>query len=212
VRKLAGQVQGRYERIDVLINNAGVSKVNRVVTADGMETTFVTNHLGPFLLTSMLMERLRSSAPARVVTVASSVHRRVRTINWDNLQGEQSFNGLQAYNVSKLLNVVFSRELGRRLSGSGITANCLSPGFVNTGLGREATGGFALFLRLSRPLQKSPETGAKPVLHLATSPDVAGVTGAYFQGFKQAEPGSLARDEHVAARAWEISERLCGLA
>jgi retinol dehydrogenase 12 len=212
VRKLAEQTQGRYGKIDLLINNVGVSKVTRVVTVDGLETTFATNHLGPFLLTNMLLDRLRGSAPARIVTVSSSVHKQVRKIPWDDLQGERSFNGLRTYNLSKLLNILFTRELARRLPGTGVTANCLSPGLVNTGLGREATGGFAMFLKLSRPLQKSAEAGAKPVVYLATSPDVADVTGAYFQGTKQATPSALASDPQAAARLWEISERLCGLA
>jgi len=212
VRKLAEQIQGRYERLDVLVNNAGVSKQAREVTADGLEMTFATNHLGPFLLTNLLLDQLRGSAPARIVTVSSSVHKQVKEIPWDDLQGAQSFNGLKAYNLSKLMNILFTRELGRRLADQGVTANSLSPGFVHTGLGREVTGGFAVFLKLSRPLQKSPEAGAATSVYLATSPDVAEVTGGYFQKSASAKTSALAQDDEAAARLWQLSAKLSGLA
>jgi NAD(P)-dependent dehydrogenase (short-subunit alcohol dehydrogenase family) len=212
VRKLADQVHGRYDKIDILINNAGVSKQTRQVTADGLETTFATNHLGPFLLTNLLLDPLRGSAPSRVVTVSSAVHKQVRSIPWDDLQGERSFNGLVAYNLSKLLNILFTAELARRLSGSGVTANCVNPGFVHSSLGRELTGGFAFFLKLSRPMQKSPEAGARTSIYLAQSPDVATVSGGYFQKCRQVKPGALAQDPQAAAQLWDVSERLSGLA
>jgi retinol dehydrogenase-12 len=140
VRQLAAQVVARFGRLDVLVNNAGVISLRRQLTADGLEITFATNHLGPFLLTSMLRGLLERSAPARVVTVSSAAHRQVRAIPWDDLARGDRAGNAQAYAVSKLLNVLFTAELARRLAGTGVTANCLHPGFVRTALGRDVTG------------------------------------------------------------------------
>lgn len=140
VRRAAGQVLARQDRLNVLVNNAGVISMRRQLTADGLETTFATNHLGPFLLTSLLRGLLERSAPARVVTVSSAAHRQIRAIPWDDLAlGAQSAQG-QAYPLSKLLNILFTAELARRLASTGVTANCLHPGFVRTALGRDLTG------------------------------------------------------------------------
>jgi retinol dehydrogenase 12 len=210
VRRLAGQVQARCDRLDVLVNNAAVISTRWQLTPDGLETTFATNHLGPFLLTSMLGELLERSAPARVVTVSSAAHRQVRTIPWDDLaRGTQAAQG-QAYPLSKLLNVLFTLELARRLAGTGVTANCLHPGFVRTALGRDVTGVLGAAVRLALRFRPGPATGAKTSVYLASSPEVAGVTGGYFVKCRHAQPSALARDTQAAARLWTLSEELTG--
>ena len=181
------------------------------LTADGFETTFATNHLGPFLLTSLLRGLLERSAPARVVTVSSAAHKQARAIPWDDLpRGAQSGQG-QAYPVSKLLNILFTAELARRLAGTGVTANCLHPGFVRTALGRDVTGVLGAVLPLVLRVTPGPAAGARTPVYLASSPDVAGVTGGYFVNCKPAQPSSLARDAQAAARLWALSEDLAGL-
>jgi retinol dehydrogenase 12 len=207
VRRLADQVRDRYDRLDVLVNNVGVAKFRLQLTPDGLGVTFATNHLGPFLLTNLLLDQLRHSAPARVITVSSDRHKRQRSIPWDDLEPGHDCS----YEASKLLNILFSYELARRLAGTGVTANCLSPGFVRTQLGREATGAFRVFLRLARPFQTSPEAGAQTPVYLATSPAVAEVSGCYFEECKQAESSALSRDPAAAKRLWRLSAQLSGL-
>jgi NAD(P)-dependent dehydrogenase (short-subunit alcohol dehydrogenase family) len=211
VRALAAEVGDRYDRLDVLVSNAGVIKYRREATPDGFEATFATNHLGPFLLVNLLRGLLERSAPARVVVVASGVHRQVREIPWDDLAEGRRFDRMSAYAVSKLLNILFTGELARRLAGTGVTANSVHPGFVRTDLGRDVTGAFGQLLKLVRPFQASPERGAATVVHLASSPDVAEVSGGYFANRRQAEPSALARDRAAAERLWALSARLCGL-
>jgi NAD(P)-dependent dehydrogenase (short-subunit alcohol dehydrogenase family) len=208
VRRLAAEVIERHDRLDVLINNAGVSTSDRRVTADGLELMFAVNHLAPFMLTNLLQDLLRRSAPARVLGVSSELHRRVREIPWDDLQGEKKFTGTTQYGVTKLLDVLFTYELARRLEGTGVTANVLSPGFVRTGLGRDMTGGFAVFLKLMRPFMATPAKGAETSVYLATSAEVATVTGRYFRSSKQVESGPLSLDEASQKRLWELSEKL----
>ena len=211
VRALAGQVRERCARLDVLVNNAGVVMFRRQVTSEGLETMFATNHLGPFLLTNLLCDLLRRSAPARVITVSSSGHKQVRSIPWDDLSAAQRFQPLQAYQRSKLLNVLFTGELSRRLAGTGVTANCADPGFVRTDLGRHAVGGFGLFLKVTRPFQVSVETGARTSVYLASSPEVAEVTGGYFVKCRPATPSVLSQDRAVAERLWQLSMQLSEL-
>jgi retinol dehydrogenase 12 len=212
VRRLAGDVLGRHGRLDVLVNNAGVISPHRELTADGLEMTFATNHLGPFLLTSLLRGLLERSAPARVVTVSSAAHKQIRAIPWDELpHGAQSGQG-QAYPVSKLLNILFTTELARRMAGTGVTANCLHPGFVRTSLGRDVTGFLGAVLPLILHLRPGPSAGARTPVYLASSPQVAGVTGGYFVNCKPAEPSALAQDTRAATRLWALSEDLSGLA
>jgi NAD(P)-dependent dehydrogenase (short-subunit alcohol dehydrogenase family) len=210
VRRLAGDVLGRHSRLDVLVNNAGVISPRRQPTGDGLETTFATNHLGPFLLTSLLRGLLERSAPARVVTVSSAVHKQVRAIPWDDLPRGAQSGQAQSYPVSKLLNVLFTAELARRLAGTGVTANCLHPGFVRTSLGRDVTGVLGTLLPMILRLRPGPEAGARTSVYLASSPEVAGVTGGYFVNCKPAEPGALAKDTQAAARLWALSEDLVG--
>ncbi|HEX6470155.1 MAG TPA: SDR family NAD(P)-dependent oxidoreductase [Streptosporangiaceae bacterium] len=208
VRRLAGEVQARYDRLDVLVNNAGVLTTRGRTTADGLETTFATNHLGAFLLTNLLRGLLERSAPARVVTVASAAHKQVRTIPWDDLARGTWPEQAQAYPLSKLLNILFTFELARRLGRTGVTANCLHPGFVRTALGRDVTGVLGAAVRLAVRFRPGPATGAKTSVYLASSPEVAGVTGGYFVKCRQAEPSALARDAEAAARLWTLSEEL----
>ncbi len=210
VHRLAEEVLARYDRLDVLVNNAGVISTGRQLTADGLEVTFATNHLGPFLLTNLLRGLLERSAPARVVTVSSAAHKQVRTIPWDDLARGAPTGNAQSYAVSKLLNILFTIELARRLTGTGVTANCLHPGFVRTSLGRDVTGVLGAVVRLVLPFQPGPATGAKTSVYLASSPDVAEVSGGYFVKCKAAEPSALARDASAAARLWALSEELAG--
>jgi NAD(P)-dependent dehydrogenase (short-subunit alcohol dehydrogenase family) len=211
VRRLAGEVQARCDRLDVLVNNAGVISMRRQLTADGLETTFATNHLGPFLLANLLRGLLERSAPARVVTVSSAAHQQVRTIPWDDLpRGAQAGQG-QAYPLSKLLNILFTLELAKRLAGTGVTANCLHPGFVRTALGRDVGGVLGTAVRLVARFRPGPATGARTSVYLASSPEVAAVTGGYFVRCELAEPSALARDTQAAARLWTLSAELAGL-
>jgi NAD(P)-dependent dehydrogenase (short-subunit alcohol dehydrogenase family) len=208
VRRLAAEVMTEYGRLDVLVNNAGVISLDRKLSADGLEITFATNHLGPFLLTSLLRGLLERSAPARVVTVASGVHRQVRAIPWEDLaHGGQSGQG-QAYAVSKLLNVLFTAELARRLAGTGVTANCLHPGFVRTALGREVTGIPGAAVRLALRLRPGPAAGARTSVYLASAPEVADQSGGYFVKSRPARPSALAMDTQAAARLWALSTEL----
>jgi len=206
VRRLAEDVKQRCERLDVLVNNAGVISTRRQVTVDGFETTFAVNHLAPFLLTNELRGLLVRAGNARVVTVSSAAHKQVRRIPWDDMA--RGVEPGQAYPLSKLLNILFTVELARRLAGTGVTANCLHPGFVRTALGRDVTGALGAMLRLVLRLRPGPGTGAETSVYLASSPEVAGVTGGYFVKGKRVEPSALARDPAAAARLWTLSEEL----
>ena len=206
VRAVAAAYRERFDRLDVLVNNAGIAGArSRQVTEDGLERTIAVNHLAPFLLTSLLLDRLRASAPARVVTVSSAAHR-FYPIDLDDLQGERRYSSFGAYCRSKRANVLFTHELARRLEGRGVTANCLHPGVVATGMFRD----MPRWLRvvLGRPFLRTPEQGADPVLHLATAPDLADVTGCYFVRRRPARPSRASRDGDAARRLWAASEAL----
>jgi NAD(P)-dependent dehydrogenase (short-subunit alcohol dehydrogenase family) len=211
VRRLANDILARHDRLDVLVNNAGVIMTRRQLTADGLETTFATNHLGPFLLTNLLRGLMERSAPARVVTVSSAAHKQVRAIPWDDLARGGPDRRSQTYPLSKLLNVLFTVELARRLTGTGVTANCLHPGFVRSSLGRDVTGVAGAAVRLVLRFQPGPATGAKTPVYLATSPDVEQTTGGYFANCRPARTSVLANDAEAAARLWTLSEQLAGL-
>ena len=208
VRDLAGL--GAMGRLDVLINNAGLVLGERRTSADGFEYTFALNHLAPFLLTNLLREQLAASAPARVITVSSAAHRGAR-LDLDDLQLTGHFNGWRAYANSKLANILFTTELARRLTGTGVTANCLHPGTVNTGFGRDGSRLLRLGLDLSRRFLRTASQGADTVVYLASSPDVAGATGGYYVNRKLRTPSRAARDQTTARRLWEISAELTGL-
>jgi NAD(P)-dependent dehydrogenase (short-subunit alcohol dehydrogenase family) len=211
VRRLAGEVLQRLPRVDVLVNNVGGYWNTRHVTADGLEHTFALNHLAPFLLTNLLLDRLRQSGPARVVTVSSNAQAMGR-IDFDDLQGERSYSGARAYNQSKLANVLFTYELARRLTGSAVTANALHPGVVTTSFGAEDPGRLQrLFVPFARPFMKTPAQGAATSVHLAASPDLDRVTGRFFASSKPRRSSRRSRDEAVASRLWQVSADLVGL-
>ena len=210
VRGLAADLLGRHPRIDVLVNNVGGYWNTRHVTTDGLERTFALNHLTPFLLTNLLQARLTAAGGARVVTVSSNAHTMGR-IDFDDLQAEHRYSGARAYNQSKLANVLFSYELGRRLQGQGVTANALHPGVVRTGFGSEDPGGLQkLLVPLGRWLMKSPEQGAKTSVYLASSPDVQEVSGRYFVNNKPKKSAPASYDETTARRLWDVSVDLVG--
>ncbi len=210
-RALAEEVKARLPRLHVLVNNAGGIFTERALSPDRIEMTFALNHLGYFLLTGLLVDRLRASAPARVVSVSSSAHVGAR-IDFDDLQGERGYSGWRAYGQSKLANVLFTRELARRLAGSGVTANCLHPGVVATGFGKNNAGPFSWGVRIAAPFFLSAARGARTSIWLASSPEVAGVTGEYFARCRVAKVSVAARDDAAARRLWEASARLTGLA
>jgi NAD(P)-dependent dehydrogenase (short-subunit alcohol dehydrogenase family) len=199
-------------RIDVLINNAGSVFPSRKLTADGLERTFATNHMAYFVLTHALRDRLAASAPARIVSTASRAHQN-QTLDFDDLQLARGYGIQRAYGRSKLANILFTRELARRLAGSGVTANCIHPGRVRTGFGQRDGGIFAVTVRTFFFLFGGPpEPGADTLVYLAASPDVAGVSGQYFVPVgKQQEPSAAARDDVAARRLWEESERIAGV-
>ncbi|MGI9179209.1 MAG: SDR family oxidoreductase [Longimicrobiaceae bacterium] len=206
IRHLAEEFRRRHDRLHVLINNAGTFTWRRRLTDDGLETQFAVNHLAPFLLTNLLLELLISSSPARIITVASESHRHGR-LAWKNLQGEKGYSGLRAYGTSKLANVLFTRELARRLAGTGVTANAVHPGVVATEI---LLGSFPP-LRLLKPFMWTPEQGAEPLVHLAADREGEEVSGRYFARHEQMQPAPLARDDEAARRLWELSEKLTGL-
>jgi NAD(P)-dependent dehydrogenase (short-subunit alcohol dehydrogenase family) len=210
VRGLAGRLAG-LDRIDVLINNAGVVLGERRVTPDGLEHVFAVNHLAPFLLTNLLLPKLTASAPARVVTVASGAHSAARLDLGDpNL--EHGWESWRSYANSKLANILFTRELARRLDGTGVTASCAHPGVVRTGFGRESRPLLRLGMTIARPFMLSPERGADTIVYLASSPEVAGQTGGYYVKRQRCEPSAAARDDTAARELWELSGKMTGLA
>jgi len=210
VRRLAAEVLTALPRLDVLVNNVGGFWNTRHVTADGLERTFALNHLAPFLLTHLLVDRLVESAPARVVTVSSDAQRLGR-IDFDDLQGERSWSGQRAYNQSKLANVLFTYELARRLRGSGVTATVLHPGIARTGFGAEDPGRIQRVITPFMGLLKSPEQGALTSIHLASAPEVEGVTGQFFVNRKPRRSSRRSYDDGDARRLWDVSARLVGL-
>jgi retinol dehydrogenase-14 len=211
VRRLAGEVLEKLPRLDVLVNNVGGYWESRHLTADGLERTFAVNYLAPFLLTNLLLARLKESAPARVVTVSSNVQA-VGRIDFDDLQGEQDYSGSLAYNQSKFADILFSYELARRLQGSGVTANALHPGVVNTGFGAEDPGTIQrIFVPFVRPLMKTPEKGAATSIHVASAPELEQVTGCYFANGRAKKSSLQSYDEALAARLWQVGARLVGL-
>jgi NAD(P)-dependent dehydrogenase (short-subunit alcohol dehydrogenase family) len=207
----AATLLDRYEHIHVLVNNAGLVLSDRAVTKDGFEATFAINHLGPFHLTQLLTDRLVASAPARVVNVASTAHRSARAgVGFGDLQSEQHYRGMQVYGRSKLANILFTNELARRLPPTQVTANSLHPGTVATGYARDgdASGFLAFGVKVIKPFIRTPEQGARTSVYLASSPEVAGVTGRYFVSCRPRTPSVAARDEDAAGLLWSISEEM----
>lgn len=211
VRGLAEEVLAAYPRLDVLLNNVGGFWSHRRVTADGLEHTFALNHLAPFLLTSLLLERLKTSAPARVVTVSSGAHA-TGEIDFDDLMGERKYSGSRAYDQSKLANVMFTYELARRLTGTGVTATALHPGMTSTAFSAEDPArAYAPLVAVMRPFMRSPRKGAETSVYLASSPEVEGVTGRYFADRTAKESHKSSYDTATTARLWQVSADLVGL-
>jgi NAD(P)-dependent dehydrogenase (short-subunit alcohol dehydrogenase family) len=211
IRAFADAFLASHDRLDVLLNNAGLTLRRRSETLDGFETTFGVNHLGHFLLTSLLRDRLVASAPSRVVNVSSDAHRYARRgLDFDDLMSTKRYRPWITYARSKLANILFTRELARRLDGTGVTANCLHPGFVASNFAREgdtgALGNVAMIL--GRPFAVSVATGAQTSVFLASSPNVDGVTGQYFAKSTLAKPSAAANDDEAARRLWTVSEDL----
>ncbi len=210
MKRVAGEIDARYPRIDVLLNNAGGIFPERRSTVDGLEHTFAVNHLAYFVVTALLAPKLRASAPARVVNVASTAHRGV-ALDFDDLQSERGYSAFRVYSRSKLANVLFTRELARRLAGSGVTANCLHPGVIASHFGQSEGGLLALVMKIGKPFLSTPEKGARTSVYLASSPEVATVTGGYFDDCRVAKPSRQAQDDDAAARLFRVSEELTGL-
>ena len=213
VKSLAAEVVGSVPRLDVLINNAGCGNLSRSVTADGYETTFGVNHLAPFLLTNLLLDTLKQSGPARIVNVASRAHR-YQEIDFDDLMSEREYRVMRTYGRSKLANILFTRTLAACLAGSNVTANCLHPGLIATGIGQTnpvARLGWKLMVMVRGGI--SVEEGAKTSVYLATSPEVAGVSGGYYIKCRPAELQTRAEavTDAVGERLWKVSEELVGL-
>ena len=210
VRRLAAEVLARYPRLDVLVNNAGAVYGGRQLTTDGIELTWAVNHLAPFLLTTLLLDRLKESAPARIITTASEAHQGAH-IPFSDLNAERSYRSFGRYGETKLANILFTSELARRLEGTGVTANCFHPGLVATGFNRNNGWLMDLAMTILGPVSRSPQKGADTLVWLATSPDVANMSGAYFFDRQQRPPSSEAQDMEIARRLWEISARQCAV-
>ena len=207
IRKLAQEFKQKHDRLDVLVNNAGVILTRRSLTEDGLESTFAINHLAYFLLTNLLLDLIKQSAPARIVNVSSTVHKSA-TIDFDDLQGERSYGAMRAYGQSKLANVLFTYELARRLEGARVTANCLHPGVIATNIFRDISGVVGAAAKL---FLKSARRGAETSIYLAASPEVEGVTGKYFDDGRAVRSSPESYDEAIAERLWQVSERLTNL-
>ena len=205
IRQLVKDFEAGHDRLDVLVNNAGMTSATRTATVDGLETVFATNHLGPFLLTNLLLPVLKASAPARIVTVSSGAQA-MGKLDFDDLQSVRSYGEIRAYNASKLANILFTYELARRIKGSGVTANAVEPGFIKTNL--KVPFPFSIFSFM----RGKAVVGAKPTVFLASSPEVAGVSGAFFNSKGVAiKSAKVTYDDAVAKRLWDVSAELTHL-
>jgi NAD(P)-dependent dehydrogenase (short-subunit alcohol dehydrogenase family) len=212
VRRLAEEFKSKYSHLNVLLNNAGGTFATRQLSVDGMEMTFALNHLAYFLLTNLLLETMKASAPARIVNVSSDAHSGGK-IDFNNLQGEQSYSSFGPYGNSKLANILFTTELARRLEGTGVTVNALHPGLTSTGFGKNNPGFIMKIMGAIIPLiARPPEKGAETSIYLATSPEVQSITGKYFVDCKVTQPAPQASDKTVAKRLWDVSTELVHLA
>jgi len=209
-RRVAAAIAAAEPRIDVLVNNAGAVFASRAVTQEGLERTFALNHMSYFVLTAGLLDRLVAATPARIVNTASNAHRQGH-LDFDDLQSVRSFRAFAVYGTSKLCNILFTRELARRLAGRGVTANCFTPGFVATRFGDQAGGLYALGVRFAKLFARSAQSGAETLVYLATSPEVANVSGRFFQNCRPGTLSAEAQDDALAQRLWRESERIAGL-
>jgi NAD(P)-dependent dehydrogenase (short-subunit alcohol dehydrogenase family) len=210
MKRVAAQIADREPLIHVLINNAGALFATRRLTEDGLEATFALNHMAYFVLTHGLRQRLLASKPARIINTASAAHQGA-TLDFDDLQSERSFGARKAYSRSKLCNILFTRELARRLQGTGVTANCLHPGFVATRFGDQSGGLLSHLFRFAKSFALSPAKGAETIVYLASSSDVATTTGQYYYKWMPTAPSPAARDDQSALLLWQHSAALAGI-
>jgi len=210
MKRVAAQIADHESRIDVLINNAGALFATRRLTEDGLEYTFALNHMAYFVMTEGLRERLSASGSARIINTASAAHQGA-TLDFDDLQSAKSFGAMKAYGQSKLCNILFTRELARRLHDTSVTANCLHPGFVATRFGDQSGGLISLLVWLAKFFAIPPAKGAETIIYLASSPDVAGATGQYFYKSVPITPSSWAQDDRSALLLWQRSATLAGM-
>ena len=210
VRELADEFRKKHQRLHVLVNNAGEILTKRFVTADGFERTFASSHLGHFLLTNLLLDLIKASAPARIVNVTSEAHRGSR-IHFDDLQGEKKYSAFRAYGQAKLANILFTYELARRLEGTGVTVNCFHPGVVRTGFGHDNSGVMSIVIWIASPFFSGAEKAARGLIRLAASPELESVTGKYFSKMKESKSSEESYDEAAAQRLWQVSEELTKL-
>jgi len=210
IRKLAADFLATKKPLHVLMNNAGVFNLKRALTSDGLEEVFAVNHLAYFMLTLLLLDRIKESAPARIINIASDLHRRA-TLRFDDLGGERSYGGMSSYGQSKLANILFTYELARRLAGTGVTANCVHPGAVATNLAKNNGALVGAAWKLAGAFMKSPDNGARTQIYLASSPEVERITGKYFIDSKEASSSAESHDVGVARRLWEVSAKMTGL-
>jgi NAD(P)-dependent dehydrogenase (short-subunit alcohol dehydrogenase family) len=208
MKRVAADIAAAESKIDVLVNNAGAMFSSRRVTADGLEMTFATNHMSYFVLSNVLRERMGPGG--RIVNTASDAHNGSH-LDFEDLQSAKHYSGFGAYGRSKLCNILFTRELARRLAGTGITANCLHPGFVATRFGNQSGGILSFAIRAAKNFALTPEQGAETIVYLAASPDVADATGGYYVKCKPATPSKAAQSDDDAKRLWDISARLAGV-
>jgi NAD(P)-dependent dehydrogenase (short-subunit alcohol dehydrogenase family) len=211
VRRAAAEVDDRYGQLHVLINNAGLLIGKRRLTGDGIESTFALNHLAYFLLTRLLLEKIKASAPARIINTSSMAHGMAKW-QWDNLQGERRYSQWRAYGNSKLANLYFTYELARRLTGTGVTANAVHPGFVRSNFGRSASPAMRAGLAVARPFAIGVAQGALTTVWAATEPGLSKVTGKYFARSHAVSSSAMSYDQQAQARLWALSEQLTGTA
>ncbi len=210
MKRVAQEIADSERQIDVLINNAGALFNSRQVSADGLEMTFAVNHMAYFVMTNMLLERLIATPGARVVSTASDAHKGAK-LNFNDLQSEQSYSGFGVYGRSKLMNILFTRELARRITGTGVTANCLHPGFVGTRFGDNSGGIMSFLVKAAKNFALTPEQGAQTIIYLASSLEVEGKSGGYYVKSKLATPTKEAQDDADAHRLWDISAKISGV-
>ncbi|MFX1317338.1 MAG: SDR family oxidoreductase [Promethearchaeota archaeon] len=206
IYKLAENFKKKYQKLDVLINNAGVVKTKRILTIDGFETTFAVNYLAPFLLTNLLLDIIKESAPSRIINIISGIHKS-GSINFDDLQAENKYRSYKAYGQSKLALILFTYELSKKLEGTSVTVNALHPGFTRTNIGRD----YSVFIRPFTKLSKNPKKGAETSIYLATSPEVEGITGKYFIKKQQKRSSKDSYNEKLAKELWNVSLKLTKL-
>lgn len=211
VRHIAQSFLKHEKPLNILLNNAGVLNFKQQITVDGHEEMFAVNHLAHFLLTNLLLDQIRAGAPSRIVNVASGAHMLIKGINFDDLNFDENFRTLKVYGHSKLANILFNRELAKRMHDCGVTVNALHPGNIATGLGMQNGWVGKLLQPLMKPFLQSPEKGARTSIYACVSPELEGVTGRYFSHCQETQPKEWATSDETALQLWEISEKLSGI-